>query len=107
MLDQLAFRLVQGLLTLVLVSVVTFLIIHLAPGRPSIVNQLDMSREERERVMANLGLDRPLTLQYAIWLSHVVQGDLGRSVNQGVPVGGLIGQRLPNTVLLSGTALVL
>ena len=60
----------------------------------------------RER-LAELGLDDPFPVQYARWLGNLVQGQLGRSLSQGLPVGTLIVERLPATLLLSGAALLL
>ena len=56
--------------------------------------------------MTDLGLDDPLPVQYARWLGNLLQGQLGRSLSQGVPVGTLIVERLPATLLLSGAALL-
>jgi len=79
-------------------------IIHAAPGAPSIVNVLDMDQQEREQLLARLGLRQPLHVQYSIWLQHVLRGDLGRSIVHGVPVWDLIRPRIPATLILSGTA---
>lgn len=97
-------RLAHSLVLLFIVSVVAFMIIHAAPGTPSIVNVLDMDQQERERLLERLGLKQPLHIQYSIWLQHVVRGDLGRSIVHGVPVWDLIRTRIPATLVLSGTA---
>lgn len=97
-------RLVHSLVLLSIISVVAFMIIHAAPGTPSIVNVLDMDQQERERLIERLGLKQPMHIQYSIWLQHIIRGDLGRSIVHGVPVWDLIRTRIPATLALSGTA---
>jgi peptide/nickel transport system permease protein len=99
-------RLVQAGILLFVVSVITFSLIHSAPGGPTILLQPDLSREQIRELRADLGLDDPLPLQYARWFGNVAQGRLGRSLSQGVPVTTLIAERLPATLLLSGAALL-
>ena len=63
------------------VSVIVFLVLHLAPGDPAeIMLGSQATQADRARLRADLGLDDPLHVQYARWLGHVVQGDLGRSL---------------------------
>jgi peptide/nickel transport system permease protein len=100
-------RLGQALGVLFVVSVVTFVLIHGAPGGPAILLQGDLTQEQIKERMADMGLDDPLPVQYVRWLGNVLQGQLGRSLSQGASVGTLIFERLPATLLLSGAALVL
>jgi peptide/nickel transport system permease protein len=104
-LRYLSVRILHSVLVIVVLSVVTFTLLHLAPGGPAILMGTDISPEEAARMRANLGLDQPLQVQYFKWVSTVVRGDFGRSFTDGRPVGELIGDRLPNTLLLSGAAL--
>jgi len=99
-------RLVHAVVTLVIVSVVTFLLVGLAPGGFVTESAAGMSQEDLARIRANLGLDRPLYIQYAQWAAGLLRGDMGRSLVDGQPVRGLIAERLPNTMLLSTVALV-
>ena len=100
-------RLGQSVLLLLLVSVVTFVIIREAPGMPAVlVNPEGASAAEVEQGMRNLGLDDPLAVQYLRWLGNAVRGELGDSYQQKQPVVGLILERLPATLLLSGVALL-
>ena len=99
-------RVGQALGVLFVVSIVTFVLIHSAPGGPAILLQGDLTQEQIRERMADLGLNDPLPVQYARWLGNLVQGQLGRSLSQGVPVGTLIVERLPATLLLSGAALL-
>jgi peptide/nickel transport system permease protein len=100
-------RVGQALGVLLVVSIVTFGLIHSAPGGPAILLQGDLTQEQIRERMADLGLDDPLPVQYVRWLGNLIRGQLGYSLSQGVPVGTLIVERLPATLLLSGAALLL
>jgi peptide/nickel transport system permease protein len=90
------------------VSVIVFLVLHLAPGDPAeIMLGPQATQADRMRLRAELGLDDPLHVQYGRWLGHVVQGDLGRSLWMRRPVLGEVLVRLKATLILTGTALVL
>ena len=90
------------------VSVIVFLVLHLAPGDPAeIMLGSQATQEDRLRLRADLGLDDPLHVQYARWLGHVVRGDLGRSLWMRRPVLGEVVVRLKATLILTATALVL
>jgi peptide/nickel transport system permease protein len=107
MVRYLSVRLGHSALVLVMLSMVTFTLLHLAPGGPAILMSPDISPEEAARMRANLGLDQPLQVQYLKWAATMVQGNFGRSFTDGRPVVEMIAQRLPNTLLLSGVALAL
>lgn len=100
-------RIGLGLLVLWLVSVLTFFLINLAPGGPSAAVSFERTAAEREATIRQLGLDKPVLQRYGEWLWGVVRGDLGVSYAQGLPVSRLLGQRLPNTLTLGITALLL
>lgn len=95
-------RLLEALPTLVLVSIAVFLLTRVLPGDPV---RLLLGEEPDPQVAAevrrNLGLDRPLMVQYGTWIWRLLQGDLGRSIKDGVPVSRLIWEKLPTTVELS------
>lgn len=103
-------RVLQMVPLLVAISIVSFLIIKAAPGDPLGVyidpNKPPPSAEDLARLRANLGLDQPLPVQYVRWLLNVAQGDLGFSFAAKRPVLHEIGDRLPNTLLLGLTSLV-
>lgn len=107
MIAYIARRLLQAVVLLFIVSLVTFVLIHKAPGGPALLADPSLSRADVQRISANLGLDAPLPVQYGKWLGHVVQGDLGTSYSNVVPVSALIRSRLPNTVTLTLVALAL
>jgi len=88
------------------VSVVIFLILHLIPGDPlDNLLRVGSSPEKRVEMSARYGLDRPLVVQYGIWLGNLVQGDLGTSIASRRPVASIIAQVLPHSLLLGGLAL--
>lgn len=100
-------RLLQGLLVLFLISVITFFLINAAPGGPSAIVSMERTEEERQAIIRQLGLDRPLLVRYFDWVGGVLRGDLGKSLNQGLPVSALLTQRMGNTLQLALSALVL
>jgi len=100
-------RLALMIPTLLGVSVIVFLMLKIVPGDP--VNAIvppDASESERAAVRAQLGLDKPLVVQYGIWLGRVVQGDLGDSITRRLPVTEMLLPALKNTVILTAAAAV-
>jgi peptide/nickel transport system permease protein len=90
------------------VSVVVFLVLHLSPGDPAeIMLGPQATKEDLERLRVELGLTEPLPVQYARWLGHVAQGDLGRSLWMKRPVLGEVLIRFKATLILTSTALLL
>ena len=84
-------RLLSTLPTLLLVSVGVFFLIRLIPGDPALVLLGEgADAASLAGVRADLGLDRPLPVQFLAWLEHALRGDLGRSIVSGEPVSGLI-----------------
>jgi peptide/nickel transport system permease protein len=87
---------------LLLVSILAFSLIHMVPGDPALVILgPEAPRETVVQMRHDLGLDRPLPVQYAVWLGSALQGNLGRSLVDRQPVAKLIGQRLPATLELA------
>jgi peptide/nickel transport system permease protein len=101
-------RTVSGVVSLVLVTVLTFALIQLAPGDPTTIffSESAGSPEMREQLRRQLGLDRPLHVQYLLWARRTFSGDLGRSF-LGPPVGEMVGRRVRATLELQAAALVL
>jgi peptide/nickel transport system permease protein len=101
-------RFLQLIPVVILVSIFSFLIIEAAPGDP-VDNYVraGMTKEEIEGIKKEYGLDGNIVEKYGRWLVHVFQGDLGTSIKQNRPVAELIGERLPNTLMLMGSALFL
>src|SRR5215207_2338120 len=100
-------RATQGVVVLLLVSAITFLLVNLAPGGPGAMMRMDVTPEQREALARRLGLDQPVPVRYAQWLGGALRADFGISLSSNEPVAHRIGQRLPNTLLLAGTALAL
>lgn len=102
----------QGLLTLLLASTITFALVPLSPGSPAVsLLQSELNRTPTPAEIAakehQLGLDRPLVVQYVDWLAGVVRGDLGRSWRTGQDVWSLVGPRFGPTLLLGITSLAI
>jgi peptide/nickel transport system permease protein len=96
-------RLAQAIPVMFLASVGVFLLLHLLPGDPAmLLAGPDATDAMIAFVRQDMGLDQPLPVQYAVWLGHMLHGDLGRSVFSKLPVSQLIGQRAPATLELAG-----
>jgi peptide/nickel transport system permease protein len=101
-------RLLLTLPILFIVSVVCFSLINLIPGDPAtVILGPEASEQAKEQMREQLGLNKPIVVQYVDWLGGVLHGDLGESLVDGTPVSQLILQRLPVTLELAlGTFLV-
>lgn len=101
-------RLLQAIPTVLLASVVVFLMIYLIPGDPaSVILGPNAYPAQIEAMKQEMGLDKPLPVQYAIWLGKVLRGDLGESFINGFPVSQLLARRLAATAQLTVAALLL
>lgn len=95
--------------TMLGMSILVFGAMHLIPG--SYVDVLlgvgqDISEEQRQRIVQQYGLDKPVPLQYVAWLGNVVTGDFGTSLKSGTSVSGEILSRLPVTLELAFLATI-
>ncbi len=104
-------RVLQMIPLLIGISILSFAVIRSAPGDPTVVyidpNKPPPSKEDMARLRADLGLDKPLPIQYLNWLEDAVQGDLGFSLSARRPVTDEIVDRLPNTLILGLSSLVM
>jgi len=101
-------RLIEITVIFFVILTVLFLLFRLAPGDPvSRMVDPSMTAEDARRLVEQLGLDQPLGTQYIIYLKSFFSGDLGISFHYGVPVLDIIGERLPNTILLFTTSVIL
>ncbi len=108
MLSFLLRRIVSTIPVLVIVALIVFLMTRLAPGDPAAIIVGDSaSVAQIEQVRAQLGLDRPLPVQFAKWTGQVLQGELGTSLFMNQSVASLIGQRIEPTLSLAGLTIVL
>lgn len=100
-------RLVQTLPVLFLSSILVFGLVRFIPGDPAIlIAGPDALPEQIVAVRARLGLDKPIYVQYAIWLGQVVRGDLGVSILNGYPVFDLITRKFLATLQLTAGGLL-
>ncbi len=102
-------RIAQLVPIMIGISVVTFLMLHLIPGDPVLLFAGDkpLTDERAAEIRHQLGLDRPIWLQYWDYATHVVRGDLGRGLRSQRPVLDTILEVLPATVQLTLSALAL
>jgi peptide/nickel transport system permease protein len=108
MIALLSRRLTGLIITLLVVSFVIFAVMDLLPGDPaSIMLGTSASPETLAALRHELGLDQPLLFRYGQWLAGVFSGNLGQSYTYGVPVAGLIVERLVVTLPLALIAIVL
>jgi len=99
-------RLSQSIVLLVIVSIIGFTVLNLMPGGPLAQFGLDpgMTQKDVERLATQLGLNRPLWIQYLDWAWRLLQGDWGHSFRDGSSVLAVIGRHLLATLLLMGTS---
>ncbi|QEW02168.1 ABC transporter permease [Microbacterium lushaniae] len=101
-------RLGRGVFTILFAVTVTFLLLRLLPGDPALaIASPNMTDETRAALLTQYGLDQPLIVQYVLYLGQLIQGNLGTSFTQSIPVADVLLQRLPWTLLLTLSALVL
>jgi len=113
MLGYLVRRVLLAALTIVVISILSFIIIHLPPGDyvDAYIAQLASSgaivgAEEAANLRAQYGLDQPMYVQYLRWIGLVLRGDFGMAMEYRRPVMEVIGDRLPLTLVVSFGALV-
>ncbi len=96
----------QSIVLLFIVSLIGFMVLNLAPGGPLSQYTLTpgMTKEALDRIAEQMGLNRPLPIQYLDWLWNMVQGDWGNSYRDGRPVLEVISRHLFATLLLMGTS---
>jgi peptide/nickel transport system permease protein len=105
---QVLLRIGALLVSLLLASVVVFVVLRLLPGDSAGTSLgVGTTADQLAQLRSELGTDQPVVAQYLQWLGQVVRGDLGTSFVSRLPVGDLIAQKLPITVPLSVSAFVL
>jgi peptide/nickel transport system permease protein len=96
----------QALVSILGVSTIIFVVMHLSGDPTLLLVPEGASREDVALLRHQLGFDRPLAVQYADYLAGLARGDLGTSLVQRVSVASIVAARLPYTLLLAGGALV-
>lgn len=108
MLQFLISRIIAAIPTLLLVTVLVFLLTRLVPGDPALLMLGDMATESSlADLRHSMGLDQSLIQQFIIWFSHMIQGDFGHSIQTGQAVLPLIIQRFGVTVSVVLAAVVI
>lgn len=103
-------RIFSAIVTIFVTTIAVSMLIHLVPGDPVQImyaQSQGTTPEQLEEVRRSLGLDRPLAQQYVMYMERVLQGDLGHTIRGEQPVLDLLLARLPNTLLLAGSALLI
>ena len=96
------------ILTLFVISIVTFWLFHIVPGDPaSLILGTNATQEQLEAMREQLGTNRPLTEQYTEWIRGAVHGDFGKSIKYNKPVSALLKGKLPVTLILGCMSLAL
>jgi len=109
MLGFIIHRLAQMVVLLVIVSIIGFAVLNCLPGGPMAQYGLDpgMTQDDIKRLAEQLGLNRPLWVQYLDWVTRLLQGDWGRSFRDNAPVTDVIARHVPATLLLMGSAKII
>src|SRR5574341_2104927 len=101
-------RLIAAVFVLIGVSFVVFLVLHLPPGDPAQVLLGPLATpDDLARLRVQLGLDRPVLIQYVRWASHAVRGDFGRSIVLRRPVLPEVAHRFMATLILTAGGVAL
>jgi len=113
MIDYIVRRFFLAVLTVWAISVLSFAIIHLPPGDyvTSYIASMSasgsaVSEGEAQALREQLGLDKPITVQYVKWMKLVLQGNFGMAMEWGRPVTDVIGDRLTLTIVISVAAII-
>ncbi len=101
-------RLIESIPTMLGITIITFILVHLVPGNTAAV-MLGPHYTPSQAAALNhqLGLDKPLPVQYLLWLWQLLHGNLGISYTQGLPVLQIIGINLPRTLAIVGISTVI
>ena len=102
-------RILQAIPILLILSGLLFFMVRAAPGGPLAAAERNpnVTQEQIALLKKKLGLDKPLPVQYLVWMEGVFRGDLGQSIKFNRPVSEMIAERFPNTLLLVGTAFLI
>ena len=101
-------RTFQSVFIVLAVTIMLFAIMHMMPGDPiQLIDSPRLDEATTAKLRARWGLDKPAAVQYVYWLANVFKGDLGRSITNGQSVTVLLAARLPATLHITLTALLL
>lgn len=107
MLTYIAKRLLATIPVIGIVALIVFAIIRLTPGDPAAIIAGDNTTSEQlEQIRQYMGLDRPIYIQFVLWMGQLLRGDLGISLISGMPVLGMIADRIGPSLALGTSAVV-
>ncbi|MCZ0733449.1 ABC transporter permease [Phreatobacter sp. AB_2022a] len=108
MLRLIALRIAMAVPVMLVVATIVFLLLRLSPGDPALVIAGETAGPEAlARIRTDMGLDRPLAVQYLAWLGEIARGHLGMSILSKIPVLSLIFDRLEPTLVLAASAILI
>jgi peptide/nickel transport system permease protein len=99
-------RLIRALITILGISIIVFSLVHISGDPVALLLPPEATMEEMEEIRNILGFNKPLYVQYWIFLSNAVQGDFGESIRWQRPCMELFLERFPNTLLLGTTSMI-
>ena len=101
-------RLIQAIPVIFFSTFLVFMVIHLIPGdAAAVLAGPNATPEALAAIRKDMGLDQPLLVQYAVWIGHLFQGDLGKSTLSGQPISKLLAARAPATLELTIAAMMI
>jgi peptide/nickel transport system permease protein len=114
MLEYILRRVIMTIPLLFLISLISYMVIELPPGNYLVqyvqalesTTGMQISDEQIAQLRGLYGLDKPVYIRYLRWLANVIRGDLGRSFQHNRPVGELLSERIPLTILLTFVAIL-
>ncbi|MGC2207205.1 MAG: ABC transporter permease [Candidatus Dormiibacterota bacterium] len=106
MISYIVRRILQSIFVMLVVTIMTFILLHLLPGNPvrAILGTKATTFDVRQ-LTRQLGLNKPLVVQYFVWLDHLIHGNLGFSYKLDQSVSALLAERIPKTLFLVGVSL--
>lgn len=108
MLRLVALRIAMAVPVMLVVATIVFLLLRLSPGDPALIIAGETAGPEAlARIRTDMGLDRPLAVQYLAWLGEIARGHLGMSILSKIPVLSLIFDRLEPTLVLAASAILI
>ena len=109
MIQATARKLAQSIPVIFAASIVVFLLVHLIPSphTAAVIAGPDASQTTIEAIREKFGLNRPLYVEYGIWVSQIARGNLGKSVISGIPARHFIDQAFPATMELAVASMLL
>jgi peptide/nickel transport system permease protein len=106
MIRYVGFRLVQGIIAILLATVIVFGMARISGDPVMHFASVGSTKESLQRIREHMGLDKPVVVQYGLYIYHIAQGDFGRSYFTPRPVFDMIKERIPATIKLSALAIL-